>query len=149
MIFKNTLSNSKSGLKCKIYLTQKIYMYTENCDQFHVPLLIFSHSRKTSSPPFAFPECRSTRQITNSFNDSAKGKLQTLALTNNMDTHVSRFTVMHVLFQFIACKKNTKSSNYFYHEYNIRLAFIMNMKCMYILLLLNMNNKLMYNLLLS
>lgn len=116
MIFKNTLSNSKSGLKCKIYLTQKIYMYTENCDQFHVPLLIFSHSRKTSSPPFAFPECRSTRQITNSFNDSAKGKLQTLALTNNMDTHVSRFTVMHVLFQFIACKK----------PQNLQIIFIMN-----------------------
>lgn len=116
MIFKNTLSNSKSGLKCKIYLTQKIYMYTENCDQFHVPLLIFSHSRKTSSPPFAFPECRSTRQITNSFNDSAKGKLQTLALTNNMDTHVSRFTVMHVLFQFIACKKTQ----------NLQIIFIMN-----------------------
>lgn len=46
-------------------------------------------------------------------------------------------------------QKTPKSSNYFYHEYNIRLAFIMNMKCMYILLLLNMNNKLMYNLLLS
>lgn len=116
MIFKNTLSNSKSGLKCKIYMTQNIYMSTENCDQFHVPLLIFSHSRKTSSPPFAFPECRSTRQITNSFNDSAKGKLQTLALTNNMDTHVSRFTVMHVLFQFIACKK----------PQNLQIDFIMN-----------------------
>lgn len=79
MIFKNTLSNSKSGLKCKIYMTQKIYMSTENCDQFHVPLLIFSHSRKTSSPPFAFPECRSTRQITNSFNDSAKGKFPNIS----------------------------------------------------------------------
>lgn len=116
MIFKNTLSNSKSGLKCKIYMTQKIYMSTENCDQFHVPLLIFSHSRKTSSPPFAFPECRSTRQITNSFNDSGKGKFQTLTFTNNMGTHVSRFTVMHVLFQFIACKKTQ----------NLRIIFIMN-----------------------
>lgn len=116
MIFKNTLSNSKSGLKCKIYMTQKIYMSTENCDQFHVPLLIFSHSRKTSSPPFAFPECRSTRQITNSFNDSAKGKFQTLTFTNNMGTHVSRFTVMHVLFQFIACKK----------PQNLQIIFIMN-----------------------
>lgn len=137
MIFKNTLSNSKSGLKCKIYMTQKIYMSTENCDQFHVPLLIFSHSRKTSSPPFAFPECRSTRQITNSFNDSAKGKFPNIS-PHKQYGHACIKIHSNACFVSVYSmhKKKYKSSNYFYHKYNIRLAFIMNMKCMYILLLI-------------
>lgn len=136
MIFKNTLSNSKSGLKCKIYLTQKIYMYTENCDQFHVPLLIFSHSRKTSSPPFAFPECRSTRQITNSFNDSAKGKFPNISPHKQYGHACIKIHSNACFVSVYSMQKTPKSSNYFYHEYNIRLAFIMNMKCMYILLLI-------------